>query len=89
MKKEGNEVATLSIFDTVSNPEAAENYKAATEKLAGFPMIDIGEQGTGVLVGDRFQIQIRSKDANFDKTQRQEWLAKFDMANLEQLAKLQ
>ena len=89
LKKEGKEVATLSIFDTASNPEAAENYKAATTKLAGFPMIDIGEQGTGLLVGDRFQVQVRSKDANFDKTQRQDWLTKFDLANLQQLAKMQ
>jgi hypothetical protein len=89
LKKGGNEVATLSIFDTVSNPDAADNYKSATMKLAGFPMIDIGEQGSGVLVGDRFQAQVRSKDANFDKAQRQEWLAKFDLANLQQLARLQ
>jgi hypothetical protein len=89
LKKEGKEVATMSIFDTVSNPEAAENYKDATMQLQGYPMIDIGEQGSGVLVGNRFQVQIRSKDANFDKAQRQDWLGKFDLANLAQLAKLQ
>jgi hypothetical protein len=89
LKKAGNEVATLSVFDTVSNPEAAENYKSATMDLKGYPMIDIGEQGTGVLVGNRFQVQVRTKDANFDKAQRQDWLARFDLANLEQLAKLQ
>jgi hypothetical protein len=89
LKKGGNELATLSIFDTVSNPEAAGNYKDATMQLQGYPMIDIGEQGTGVLVGDRFQVQIRSKDANFDKAQRQDWLPRFDLANLERLAKLQ
>ena len=89
LKKGGTEVATLSIFDTVSNPEAAADYKAAEAKLQSYPMIDIGEKGTGILVGDRFQVQVRSKDANFAKADREEWLSKFDLANLEQLAKLQ
>jgi hypothetical protein len=89
LKKDGNEVATLSIFDTVSNPEAAQDYKTATAQLEGYPMIDIGEQGTGVLVGDRFQVQVRSKDAAFGKADRQDWLRKFNLANLERLAKLQ
>jgi hypothetical protein len=89
LKKGSDEVATLSIFDTVSNPDAAANYKGATEHLQSYPMIDIGENGTAVLIGERFQVQVRSKDANFSKADRQEWLGKFDLANLERLAKLQ
>jgi hypothetical protein len=41
--------------------------------------------GTGVLVGDRFQVQVRSKDANFGKPEREDWLNKFDLANLAKL----
>jgi hypothetical protein len=89
LKREGNAVATLSIFDTVSNPEAAQNYKDATTQLGGYPLIDIGSNGSGVLVGDRFQVQVRSKDANFSKIDREDWLKKFDLANLDSLAKLQ
>jgi hypothetical protein len=89
LKKGGNEVATLSIFDTVSNPEAAADYKGAPDKLQTYPLMDKGENGTAVLVGDRFQVEVRSKDANFAKADRQEWLGKFDLANLERLAKLQ
>jgi hypothetical protein len=40
-------------------------------------------------VGDRFQVQVRSKDANFSKADREEWLSKVDLANLAKLAKLQ
>lgn len=87
--KKGEDVATLSVFDTVSNPEAASDYQTATERLGTFPLIDIGSNGTGVLVGDRFQVQVRSKDANFGKADREGWLKKFDLANLESLAKLQ
>jgi hypothetical protein len=83
--KEGQDVATLSIFDTVSNPEAADKYKDTQEVLEGYPAIEIGNSGTGLLVGDRFQVQIRSADANFSKFDREDWLKKFDLANLAKL----
>jgi hypothetical protein len=80
--KKGEDVATLSIFDTASNPEAADKYKGSSETFEGYPIIEIGENGTGLLVGNRYQIQIRSKDANFSKFDREDWLKKFDLANL-------
>ncbi|MBV8559106.1 MAG: hypothetical protein JO116_26495 [Planctomycetaceae bacterium] len=89
LNRQGSTVATLSIFDTVSNPEAAQDYRDATTQLGGYPLIDIGSKGTGVLVGNRFQVQVRSKDANFSKNDREDWLKKFDLANLESLARLQ
>jgi hypothetical protein len=89
LKKEGRVIATLAISDTVSNPEAAEKYRDATTQLKDYPMVDIGDTGSGVLVGNRFQVQVRSKDANFSKAEREEWLSKFDLANLASLAKLQ
>jgi hypothetical protein len=89
LKQKGSVVATLAIFDTASNPEAAQKYKDATAQLKSYPMVDIGDTGTGVLVGDRFQVQVRSKNANFGKAEREEWLSKFDLANLASLARLQ
>jgi hypothetical protein len=89
LKKEGQVVATLAISDTISNPAAAEKYRDATAQLKDYPMVDIGDTGSGVLVGDRFQVQVRSKDANFGKAEREQWLGKFDLANLASLAKLQ
>jgi hypothetical protein len=80
--KKGEDVATLSIFDTVSNPESYAKYKDTQETFEDCPIIEIGSNGTGILVGDRYQIQIRSKDANFSKFDREDWLKKFDLANL-------
>jgi hypothetical protein len=80
--KKGEDVATLSISDTVSNPEAADKYKGSSETFVGYPLIEIGELGTGLLVGNRYQVQVRSKDANFAKSDREDWLKKFDLANL-------
>ena len=83
--KKGQDVATLSIFDTVSNPEAADKYKETQETFEGSPIIEIGNMGTGLLVAGRYQVQIRSKDANFSKFDREDWLKKFDLANLAKL----
>jgi hypothetical protein len=80
--KKGDDLATLSIFDTASNPESVAKYKDSTETFAGYPISEIGSNGTGLLVGDRFQVQIRSVNANFSKFEREDWLKKFDLANL-------
>ena len=83
--KKGQDVATLAVFDTASNPEAADKYKSAPGSIEGFPEAEIGANGTGILVADRFQVQVRSKDANFTKGDRADWLRKFDLANLAKL----
>lgn len=83
--KKGQDVATLSVFDTISSPEAAEKYKGTEDTFQDFPIIEIGSNGTGLLVGGRYQVQIRSADANFSKFDREDWLKKFDLANLAKL----
>jgi hypothetical protein len=82
--KKGQDIATLAIFDTVSNPEAADKYKSATERFQDYPIMDIGN-GTNLLVGGRYQVVVRSTDANFTKFEREDWLKKFDLANLAKL----
>jgi hypothetical protein len=83
--KKGQVVATLSIFDTASNPEAADEFKASQGTFEGNPIRDVGTMGTAVLVGGRYQVQVRSKDANFSNFDREDWLKKFDLANLAKL----
>lgn len=82
LTKDGAEVATLSISDTVNNPDAVEKYKESDETLAGYPVVEIGDQGTGVLVADRFQVQVRSKADDFDQEDRHLWLSAFDLDGL-------
>jgi hypothetical protein len=85
LKHEGEDVATLAIFDTVSNPEAAEKYKESTKKLGAYPVVMIGQNGTSILVADRFQVQIRSKSESFATAERDEWLLAFDLQGLARL----
>src|SRR5262245_59080163 len=56
----GETVATLSITDTISEPEAKDKFKDSTEKLEGFPVGSESKLETCVLVNDRFQVKVRS-----------------------------
>jgi hypothetical protein len=85
LKKDGKEVATLSVFDTVSNPEASAKYSGSQQTLAGHPVAAIGSQGTGLLVANRYQVQVRSTSPSFSKADREEWLQKFDLEGLSRL----
>lgn len=85
LKQSGADVATLSVFDTVSNPEAAAKYKTSTKKLGDYPVVAVGENGTAILVADRFQVQIRAKSASFSAADRETWLLAFDLNGLARL----
>lgn len=82
LKKGDLEVATFAITDLVTDPEAIEKFKASTEQVAGYPMIPRGDSGTAVLVGNRFQVQVRSKSDAFTASDRKDWLLRFRFDDL-------
>ena len=84
LKKGGKAVAQLAIFDTVSDPKVAEEYRDAKDKLDDkYPLVAKGKLGTGILVGDRYQVQVRTlPGSDFAEADRKEWLQKFDLAGL-------
>lgn len=81
----GENVAMLSINDTISNANAATKYQSSTRDIQGFPALDIGNNGTGVLVSDRFQVKVQSRSDRFSAEDREAWLQKFDFKGLSQL----
>lgn len=85
VNRTGKNVAVLSINDTISNPAAAEKYQQSTTKIAGYPAVPQGQTGTGVLVGDRFQVKAQSRDPSFTQQDRVAWLQKFDLNGLSKL----
>ncbi len=85
LKKDGKEVATLTVFDTISEPDVAKEYKEATQALAGCPLVAKGSKGTAVLVANRFQVQVRSTDNSFSEDDRKEWIKKFDLDGIANL----
>jgi hypothetical protein len=83
LTKGGKDLATLAIMDTVSDTSVAEGYKEATDKLDNHPMLAKGNLGTAVLVGDRYQVTVRTAPgASFSEADRKEWIKKFDLAGL-------
>lgn len=78
----GVEIATLSVSDTAISVEALDKFKDSKEEIAGYPAAAVGELGTAILVADRIQVQVRSKDASFTAEDRTEWIEKFDLDGL-------
>jgi hypothetical protein len=82
LKKDGKEVASLAVSDTLNNPSSTDKFQNSTEKIKGYPVISQGTTGTAVLVSNRYQVKILSRDPAFTESDRQEWLNKFDLNGL-------
>lgn len=85
LKKDGTEVAILSISDVLNNSITVDKFQGSTDKISGFPSVSQGKSGTAVLVADRYQVKIRSKTDSFTESDRQQWLQKFDLRGLSKL----
>jgi len=85
LKQGGKDVAMLAISDTASNPSAAAKYQQSSRTVAGYPAVETGTTATSVLVGDRYQVKVISRDPAFTKSDREAWLQKFDLNGLENL----
>lgn len=82
LNKGDKTVATLSISDTISTPDAAAKFKQSTKTISGYPSVTQGSTATAVLVADRYQVKAMSKDPSFTESDREAWLGKFDLAGL-------
>jgi len=87
LKKDGKELAMLAISDTISLPEAAAKFQSSTENIAGYPALEIGTTQTAILVADRYQVKVLSRDPSFTASDRRAWIEKFDLVGLAQLAR--
>ncbi len=85
LKKAGQEVAVMAISDTINNPSAVNKFKDSTEKIAGYPAVNQGSNATAILVKDRFQVKVLSRDPSFTESDRKALLSQFDLNGLSQL----
>jgi len=84
LKKDGKDIALLSISDTTSTPSAVAKFSKSTKKIGGYPAVEVGKTQTAILVG-KYQLKALSRDSSFTASDRADWLEKF---NLNGLAKL-
>lgn len=85
LKQGGKDVAMLAISDTTSTPAAAAKFQQSTKKIAGYPAVEIGNTQTAVLVDNRYQVKVLSRDPSFTQSEREAWLQKFDLNGLARL----
>lgn len=85
LKKDGKEMAMLAVTDTVTNPEAAQKFQSSTKQIGGYPAVEQGSTATAVLVDNRFQVKILSRNPAFTKADRETWLQKFNLAGIANL----
>ncbi|MFM8307720.1 MAG: hypothetical protein ACKN87_11865 [Microcystis aeruginosa] len=85
LKQDGKVVAMLAISDISNNPAAANKFQNSQTTIKGFPSVEQGATASAVLVNNRYQVKVLSRDADFDASDRQAWLAKFDLDGLAKL----
>jgi hypothetical protein len=85
--KGGKDLAVLAISDTLNTPTAKVKFANSTEKIAGYPAVQQGATATALLVGDRFQVKVLSRDSSFTSADRASWLERFKLNELAKLVK--
>ncbi len=85
LKKEGKEMAVMAISDILNNPSAAQKFQSSTLKVAGYPALQQGATATALLVADRYQVKVLSRDPSFTAKDREQWLTKFNLTGLASL----
>ncbi|WP_414561766.1 MULTISPECIES: hypothetical protein [unclassified Anabaena] len=85
LKRDGQDLAMLAISDTASTPTTAASYSNSTKKIAGYPAREIGKTQTAVLVNNRYQVKVLSRDPSFTASDRAAWIEKFNLDGLAQL----
>jgi hypothetical protein len=85
LEKDGKEVAVMAISDTANNVSATQKFKQSSKTISGYPAVNQGSTGTAVLVGDRYQVKVLSRDPSFTESDRATWLSKFDLKGLSRL----
>ena len=80
--KDGAELASLSITDMRSNPDGTDKFLKSVDRIGAFPVVASGSKGDAVLVGERFQVQVREREG-FDRRNRAALLEKFDLDGLD------
>ncbi|MFN7908904.1 MAG: hypothetical protein ACK5N6_12940 [Microcystis sp.] len=85
LKQNGKVVAMLAISDISNNPAAANKFQDSKTTIKGFPSVEQGTTASAVLVNNRYQVKVLSREPDFSASDRQAWLAKFDLDGLAKL----
>lgn len=82
LNKDGKNVAVLSINDIAGNPSAGAKFQQSTKQISGYPAVNQGANITAVLVANRYQVKVQSRNPSFTASDREAWLSKFNLGGL-------
>jgi hypothetical protein len=85
LSQAGTDVALLSINDIANNPSAANKFNNSSQSIAGYPAVTQGKNTTAILVGDRYQVKVKSNTDSFTAGDREQWLKQFNLTGLARL----
>ncbi|MDJ0774859.1 MAG: hypothetical protein QNJ49_15765 [Mastigocoleus sp. MO_167.B18] len=85
LKKDGKDMALLSISDTSSIAGSATKYANSDKKIVGYPAVLTGNSKTSILVGNKYQVAVISKNPSFTASDREDWIERFNLRGLAQL----
>ena len=80
LKQGGQEVAKLSISDTIDTPNATKKFENSTTQISGYPAKEQGKNTTALLVGGRYQVKVTS--TSLSPSDREQWLTRFNLSGL-------
>ncbi|MBK8258903.1 MAG: hypothetical protein IPK82_40370 [Polyangiaceae bacterium] len=80
LKKDGQDVATLSISDASADEGVKSKFASASDKVGDHPLVTVGKNQSAVLVANKYQVKVSSQ--TLDPDARKALLSKFDLAGL-------
>ena len=80
LKKGGQEVASLSISDTIDTPNTTKKFENSSKMISGYPAKEQGKNTTALLVGGRYQVKVTS--TSLSPSDREQWLTRFNLSGL-------
>lgn len=84
--QQGNQdMAILSISDTITEPSDRQKFQQSNTRVGQYPSSSLTPNDTAILVADRFQVKIQSRNPAFTASDREAWLQRFDLNGLQQL----
>jgi hypothetical protein len=82
LRQGGEPAALLAISDIQAAPAARDKFRSSQDRLAGWPLVEQGEQISAVLVADRFQVKVIGQGEGLDVQRRHELIEAFDLDGL-------
>lgn len=82
LKRGGELLALLAISDTTTAPEARAKFRAPSERINGWPLVEQGPQASALLVANRFQVKVIGQGGGLDPDRRHALLGAFDLPGL-------